>query len=325
MRAAGAQPAAPARRTVPRHATDPAIRRPAVNPRRLPGFSAFYRSCFVNFAQQHRALARSGITLLQASQLPHATLVPAVGDWRLTQTRAGTALLRRDLAGVRQEGRKPIGAFSLSPPGVAMPVEVLGPHTVRALAVEAARLETHFCAVGAPGGAPLDPLLTRLALHDAEIARLLDRFWSEAEQPDPLARLLADGMLQMLAGCLLRLAGYRAVEPDPRALAPRRLRRALDLIEQRLAEDIGLAEIAAAAGLSPHHFARAFRAATGMPPYRYLTHRRIERAKQLMAQTDACLAQIAFDCGFGSQGQFTTTFTRLSGISPGRWRAAKRG
>jgi AraC family transcriptional regulator len=296
-----------------------------MNPRRLPQFAAVFRAKFPDLPQQHRAFARNGITLFQVSQLPHTSIIPAVGEWRITQTLAGSAQLLRDVGGQIQEGIKPIGAFSLSPPGLDMPVEVRGPHTVRALAIEAPRLETHFCAVGAPGAAPLDPLVHQLALGDPTIAGLLDRFWHEAGQPDPVARLLADGMTAMLAASLLRLAGYVATDPDPRALAPRRLRRALDLIETRIADDIGLAEIADAAGLSPHHFARAFRAATGMPPYRYLTHRRIERAKQLMTETDACLAQIAFDCGFSSQGQFTTTFTRLSGISPGRWRAARKG
>lgn len=296
-----------------------------MNPRRLPQFAAVYRAKFPDFAQQHRGFVRNGITLLQASQQPHASIIPAVGEWRITQTRGGSATLRRDLGGRRQEGIKPIGAFSLSPPGLDIPVEVLGPHSVRALAIEAPRLETHFCAVGAPGAAPLEKLVHQLALSDATIAELLDRFWREAASPDLVARLLADGMTVILAASLLRLAGYTATEPDPRALAPRRLRRALDLIETRLADDIGLAEIADASGLSQHHFARAFRAATGLPPYRYLTHRRIERARQLMTETDACLAQIAFDCGFSSQGQFTTTFTRLCGISPGRWRAARKG
>jgi hypothetical protein len=41
-------------------------------------------------------------------------------------------------------------------------------------------------------------------------------------------------------------------------------------------------------------------------------------------ETELGLAQTAFECGFGSQGQFTTTFTRLVGISPGRWRAERR-
>ena len=60
------------------------------------------------------------------------------GQW-LTEAQGGTALLRRDIAGTRQEGTKPVGAFSLSPPGLAIPVEVLGPHHIRTLAIESQR------------------------------------------------------------------------------------------------------------------------------------------------------------------------------------------
>lgn len=297
----------------------------AANGRGLPCFAAAFRAQFPRVPQQHRAFEQNGISLLQASQQAFAATIPAVGEWRITEAQGGTALLRRDIAGTRQEGTKPVGAFSLSPPGLAIPVEVLGPHHIRTLAIESQRLQAHFCAIGAPGAAPLERLLHTLALQDATIAALLERFWGEAAAPDPIARLLADGMTAVLAAQLLRLAGYAAPQPEPHALAPRRLRRALALIESRLADDIGLAEIADAAGLSPHHFARAFRAATGLPPYRYLTRRRIERARQMLVETESCLAQVAFACGFSSQGQFTTTFTRLTGISPGRWRGALRG
>lgn len=295
-----------------------------MNPRRLPSFAPFYRARFPGFHQQHRGFAPCGITLVHAQQAPHASEIPGIGEWRISESMSSRPFLRRRVAGHWQEGHKPVGSFSLSPPGLAMPVEVPEPYEVRVLAIEAPRLEAHFCAVGAPGAAPLVPLVDTMVLRDPGIEALLQRFWAEATASDPVARLLAEGMTATLAGCLLRLAGYRAQEPSPLALAPRRLRRALDLIEARLAEDIGLDDIAEAAGLSPHHFSRAFRAATGMPPYRYLTHQRIARARRLIEETGLSLAQIAFECGFGSQGQFTATFTRLVGISPGRWRAERR-
>lgn len=295
-----------------------------MNPRRLPGFAAFYRAQFPAFRQQHRSFARNGITLVRASQRAHSSLIAGVGEWRITQSLGGSALLRREIAGRWQEGTKPAGSFSLTPPGLAVPVDVLGPHKVRVLAVEAPRLEALFAATSASGTAVIEPLVDILALRDAAIERLLDAFWIEAARADAVARLLADGMAAVLAARLLRLAGFTPIEPDPAALAPRRLRRALDFIEAHLSEDIGLAEIAEAAGLSPFHFARAFRAATGVPPYRYLMQQRLTRAQRLIAETELSLVQIAFESGFGSQGRFTTAFTRLVGISPGRWRAEKR-
>lgn len=296
-----------------------------MNPRRLQGFASFYRANFPSFRQQHRGFVRSGITLVRASQSPHSSLIAAVSEWRITQSLSGGAPLRRQIGGRWQEGTKPAGSFSLAPPELAIPVEVLAPYRVRVLAIDAARLQALFAAAGAPGGSVIDPLVDTLMLRDGGIERLLDAFWAEAVRDDPVSRLLADGMAATLAARLLRLAGFVAVVPDASALAPRRLRRALDFIEAHLADDIGLGEIAEAAGLSPYHFARAFRGATGLPPYRYVTQRRIARAQRLIVETELSLAQIAFEVGFGSQARFTTAFKRLVGTSPGRWRASRRG
>ncbi|WP_144186202.1 helix-turn-helix domain-containing protein [Elioraea rosea] len=295
-----------------------------MNPRRLPGFASFYRAHFPGFRQQHRGFAQSGITLVRASQSPHSSLIPAVSEWRITQSLSGGAPLRRQIGGRWQEGTKPAGSFSLAPPDLAIPVDVLAPYRVRVLAIDAARLHALVAAAGAPGASAIEPLVDTLMLRDKGIECLLDAFWAEAVRDDPVARLLADGMAATLAARLLRIAGFAAVQPDASALAPRRLRRALDFIEAHLADDIGLADIAEAAGLSPYHFARAFRAATGLPPYRYVTQKRIARAQRLIAQTELSLAQVAFESGFGSQAQFTTAFTRLVGTSPGRWRADRR-
>jgi AraC family transcriptional regulator len=295
-----------------------------MNPRRLASFATVYRTQFPRFRQVHRAFARNGITLVRANQLPHSSVIAAVNEWRITQSLDGGVMLRRQIGGAWQEGEKPPGSFSLAPPELAVPVEITGPYRVRVLAIDAQRLESLLRGIGASGTAPLDCLVASLALRNDAIAQLLATFWAEAGTTDAVARLLADGMTATLAARLLRLSGHAAPAPDPRALAPRRLRRALDHIEAHLAEDIGLADIAAAAGLSPYHFARAFRAATGLPPYRYVTQARIARAQMLIATTELSLAQIAFESGFGSQGQFTATFTRIVGISPGRWRAERR-
>ena len=77
-------------------------------------------------------------------------------------------------------------------------------------------------------------------------------------------------------------------------------------------------------GLSPSHFARAFRGSTGMPPHRWLLNRRIEKAKDALHNTQASLAAVATACGFADQSHFTRVFTRFVGISPGAWRRALR-
>jgi len=78
--------------------------------------------------------------------------------------------------------------------------------------------------------------------------------------------------------------------------------------------------MAAAAHLSVYHFARQFKAATGLPPHQYVIMRRVERARQLLqAGTDLSLAEVAAHAGFSDQSQFSHHFKRLVGVTPGQF------
>lgn len=105
-------------------------------------------------------------------------------------------------------------------------------------------------------------------------------------------------------------------------LTPLQLRRVRDNIDARLDQEISLAQLAGDCGLSTSHFARAFARSTGVPPHRWLTQRRVERAKELM-QTEASLAEIALMCGFSDQSHLTRVFAQAVGVTPGRWRGSQ--
>jgi AraC family transcriptional regulator len=94
-----------------------------------------------------------------------------------------------------------------------------------------------------------------------------------------------------------------------------------EYIDSRLTENIGLEAIVEMAGLSVFHFVRVFRQSLGMPPDRYLLHRRIERAENPLQETDLPLSEIAFSSGFPDQCHFSRHFRRLTGMTPGtaRW------
>ncbi|WP_329562961.1 helix-turn-helix transcriptional regulator [Kitasatospora sp. NBC_01266] len=102
----------------------------------------------------------------------------------------------------------------------------------------------------------------------------------------------------------------------------RHLLRAKDLVDARYAEPLGVAELAAAAGLSRAHFSREFRRAFGESPHVYLLTRRLERAAALLRTTDHPIAGICCDVGLTSLGSFTTSFTRMYGLAPAAYRAA---
>jgi AraC-like DNA-binding protein len=102
----------------------------------------------------------------------------------------------------------------------------------------------------------------------------------------------------------------------------RHLVRAKDLADAHYAEPLTVGDLAAAAGLSPAHFSRAFRRAFGETPHAYLLTRRLERAASLLARTDHTVADICTAVGLSSVGSFTTTFKRLYGKSPTAYRAS---
>jgi AraC-like DNA-binding protein len=102
--------------------------------------------------------------------------------------------------------------------------------------------------------------------------------------------------------------------------ASRHLLRARDLIDARYRDPLDIAELARVAHCSPAHFSRRFDRTFGSPPHRYLLERRVERAKHLLASTDASVLEIALDTGFHSAPSFCTAFKRVSGTTPGAYR-----
>ncbi len=101
----------------------------------------------------------------------------------------------------------------------------------------------------------------------------------------------------------------------------RRLLRARDLMDRRYAEPLDVPAVAAVAHLSASQFGRAFKAAFGETPHRYLQRRRVERAMTLLRQTDRPVTTIAWDVGFASLGTFSRTFSAVVGCSPTAFRA----
>ncbi|MFT3733280.1 MAG: AraC family transcriptional regulator [Hyphomicrobium sp.] len=104
------------------------------------------------------------------------------------------------------------------------------------------------------------------------------------------------------------------------ALTAKQLRRVLFLVHDRLADDITLDDLAEAAGLSRFHFVRAFKAAVGKPPHRWLVGLRIERAKELLLNRGTTIIEVAASVGFDSQSHFGQVFLEYVGMCPSEWR-----
>src|SRR5262245_23043093 len=91
-------------------------------------------------------------------------------------------------------------------------------------------------------------------------------------------------------------------------------------VEEHLADEVSLASLAELVRLSPYHFARAFKQSFGVPPHRYLTDRRIERAKSLLVQRQLSVTEIALEVGFSEASSFTAAFRKSTGETPTDYR-----
>lgn len=100
----------------------------------------------------------------------------------------------------------------------------------------------------------------------------------------------------------------------------RRMLRARDAMDRRFAEPLDVPALARIAHISEAHFSRQFVATFGESPHRYLQRRRIERAMDLLRESDRSVTEICFDVGFNSLGTFSRTFGKIVGESPSAYR-----
>jgi AraC-like DNA-binding protein len=149
--------------------------------------------------------------------------------------------------------------------------------------------------VASPAGAALAVLHQRL---------------DEGAEPLALETALAEG--------LAALVGFLASPRSPSRLGTAAVRRALALLDERLADPVTLDELAAHARLDKFHLSRAFREHVGLPPYAYLTHRRIARAQALLA-AGVAPSDVAVRVGLYDQSQLNRHFKRIVGITPGQY------
>lgn len=155
-----------------------------------------------------------------------------------------------------------------------------------------------------------DPVLERLA-------RLVLREIAGAFGDDLLLAVLSRAIAAQIV-CHVAGTGTKLAETGK--LAACRIGRVLDYIDAHLGDGLSLDEIAKIACLSPFHFARCFKYTTGSGVHQFVIRRRVQRAKELIAQSAISLAEIAVRVGFDSQAALTSRFTREVGVSPGAYR-----
>jgi AraC family transcriptional regulator len=159
----------------------------------------------------------------------------------------------------------------------------------------------------------LDPLLEQLAIAITNALR-------DGAAEDGL---YIDTVAQMMAVHLARSHSSRSRPArilPVRPLSGWKMRRVIEYIEDNLEGDLSLQAMAAEVDISPLYLARAFKSAVGQSPHQYVLARRIERAKELLRNTDLPVVDVALSSGFSSQSHLSHWFIRQVGVSPAVYR-----
>jgi AraC-like DNA-binding protein len=222
-----------------------------------------------------------------------------------------------------QDGIATPGTIHVTEPAASVrcifrgPFDVVHLHVPNDLIAECAHAmpgqqQTRLCSETAPTRNPVVERLARALLAADQDGGSYGQLYADCVGVAIVARLLATAR------------ETPAIDrPKVSELARWRLRRAMDYFDARLAEPVRLADVAAATGLTRMHFAAQFRAATGLSPHEFLLRRRVERAQEMLAETNMSVVDIALSVGFQTQSHFTTVFKRFAGQPPQTWRRAR--
>lgn len=194
-----------------------------------------------------------------------------------------------------------------------------GGWTYRMIYPAAELVERAAIAAGLPGGTPT---FREAVICDEAAALALAHFHRLVELRDG-ALSEASGLLDVLSLIARRHAS--ACVTEHRSMREDRIAaRARDYLDAHFQRNVTLNELAGAAGISPFHLARVFRAALGIPPHRYLEQQRVRHAK-LLIRAGVALSFVAAESGFADQSQLTRHFKRHLGVTPGAYRRAVNG
>lgn len=161
-------------------------------------------------------------------------------------------------------------------------------------------------------------LLSEFRVRSPQIEQIGMMLLSELQNGGLAGRLYVESLTNVLAVHLLR--NYSAIQPCVAlydgGLSDRQLLLVTDYINDCLADDIKLSDLAELVELSQFHFSRLFKQSMGVPPYQYVLQQRVERAKQLLKTTELPVVDIALLCGFSSHSHLGKWFRHYTGMTP---------
>lgn len=157
----------------------------------------------------------------------------------------------------------------------------------------------------------------------AQLARDLAReLWEEEAGQEIVITAQVEQMLVHLLRHYANVRRTEELELSRVGLVDRRIRRAVEMMHAYMDRELPIEELAAAAYLSPFHFARLFKKLTGTSPHAYLANLRVQRAQQLLAETDLSISELSTRVGYSSPSHFSKAFRQSTGLTPRAFRAS---
>ncbi|TMU74843.1 helix-turn-helix domain-containing protein [Hydrogenophaga intermedia] len=158
----------------------------------------------------------------------------------------------------------------------------------------------------------------RLRFNDDRMWTLISLLVEAIDDTDPGSQLYGDSLIAAIAARLIERPAQ--AKRSASGLSAMQLKDAISYIEANIPAKVELSTLAELAGFSQSHYSRAFKASTGLAPYQWQLQARVDRAKDLLLNTNGGLEEVAEATGFADAVHFGRTFRKITGATPAAWR-----
>lgn len=286
-------------------------------------FAEFYKnSGYADFQQEHRSGGSFGVEMLEVDQGAHEFIDPpfsVLSIVGLVKTRGKAEVDFGD--GWTKPFEILPNHYGPQPSHQECKFRIQAAHTVLVATVPADAVNRQLRNVGISED-PFRSLYTRFSSDPSGLGHLRG-MWNAMKIGGPANNLLVGAYVIALLGLMMVEAKDIQNFAAAPALDNPRLARVVDYIEGHFSKPLLTIELAAISIMSPVHFGRSFKAATGYAPHHYVTLRRIEHSRRMLLSKSLAITEIAYLCGFASPSHFSTTFSKVVGVAPSAFRASR--
>jgi AraC family transcriptional regulator len=283
-------------------------------------FSEFYKnSAYADFKQEHRSGGSFEVGMIEVDQDGHELIDPPIAELFIV------GFVKTSGKGELDFGdgwTKPIevrpNMFGPQPMNQECRFRIEASHTVLVACVPAHVVNRQLNNVGIFED-PFRSLYTNFS-NDTNGLSHLRGMWNAMQIGGPANNLLVDAHVISLLGLMMVEAHDVQKFIAAPTLDNHRLAQVIDYIETHFSAPLLTTELASIAAMSPVHFNRSFKAATGYAPHHYVTLRRVEHSRRMLQTKSLAITEIAYLCGFASPSHFSTTFNKIVGQSPSEFR-----